>query len=91
MELKSSFDYKSLRKRQSKALKFYNRVGKGIENLGLNAADKQTISDILLKNFDFVMKEISEGREVAGVTDTGSKKDEAPAANAEAPADKAFV
>lgn len=88
MELKSNFDYKSLRKRQSVALKAYNRVGKGIENLGLSAEDKKTVSDILLKNFDFVMKEISEGREVAGVTDQKKGADEKPA---EAPADKAFV
>lgn len=89
MELKSNFDYKSLRKRQSVALKAYNRVGKGIENLGLNDADKKTVSDILLKNFDFVMKEISEGREVAGVTDQKGAKAEDKAEAA--PADKAFV
>jgi hypothetical protein len=79
MELKSNFDFKTLRKKQGKAMQAFNRVGRGVENLGLSDADKSTIAAILTKRFEEAMKNIQEGGD-GGVTAPGKKEAEPAAA-----------
>jgi len=69
MKLESKFDAKSLRKKQLKASRPFNIVGRFVEKLGLPKEDYDALSAILHKRYDFVMGEIFAGREVAGLTD----------------------
>lgn len=89
MELKSQFDYKSLRKKQQVATRNFNRVAKGVDKLGLNKEDTATIEGILTRQYDSVMQRIQAGESIPGVTDDKKAgQDEAPA---DKPAEGAFV
>lgn len=81
MKLESKFDLKSIRTRLNDVQREFNAVGKRIENLGISKADYDTIAAILTKQYQYVTKEISEGRDVPGVTDVleGARSDRAKA------------
>lgn len=81
MKLESKFDAKSLRKKQQKAQRPFNIVGRFMEKLALPKDKYDTIHAVLTSHYDWVMGEIFQGREVAGLTDVpDKKKEEEPAA-----------
>lgn len=59
MKLESKFDYKALRKAQSKVTRKFNLAAKAIEKLELGEEDVKTMEAILTKNFDQALSKIS--------------------------------
>lgn len=59
MKLESKFDYKALRKAQSKVTRKFNLAAKAVEKLELPEVDVKTIEDILTRNFDGALSKIS--------------------------------
>lgn len=71
MELKSNFDFKTLRKAQSKTQAKFNRAAKSIEKLGLDEADVKTIEAILTKKFDAELGDIMKNGATAPAAEGG--------------------
>lgn len=74
MKLESKYDFRALRKAQSKVTRDFNRAAKAIEKLNLGEDANKTIEAILVAKYDVALQEAS-----AGVSTGAAPAEAAPA------------